>query len=94
MIVKLPEFAWYGDTELELDFPSPWEVVTCQMAGLDAPELSEEGIQAAFLNPIGTPRIAQLAKNKKEAVILFDDLSRPTKVAELVPYILQELKKT
>ena len=93
MIVSVPQFPWYGDTELELDFPSSWEVITCQMAGWDAPKLSEEGIQAAFLNPIGTPRIAQLARNKKDAVILFDDLSRPTEVSELVPCILQELKE-
>lgn len=93
MIVNVPQFPWYGDTELELDFPASWEVTTCQMAGQDAPELSEEGIQAAFLNPIGTPRIAQLARNKKEVVILFDDLSRPTEVAELVPYVLQELQE-
>ncbi len=93
MIVKLPQFPWYGDTEFEIDFPSSWEVVVCQMAGRDAPKLSEEEIQSAFLNPIGTPRIKELARNKKEVVILFDDLSRPTKVAELVPYVLQELKE-
>ena len=93
MIVNVPQFPWYGDTQLELDFPSSWEVVICQMAGQDAPKLSEEEIQGAFLNPIGTPRIAQLARDKKEVVIIFDDLSRPTKVAELVPYVLQELKE-
>jgi nickel-dependent lactate racemase len=93
MIVKLPQCPWYGDTEFEIDFPTSWEVVVCQMAGWDAPKLSEEGIQSAFRNPIGTPRIKELARNKKEVVILFDDLSRPTKVAELVPYVLQELKE-
>ena len=93
MIVNVPQFPWYGDTELELDFPSSWKVVTCQMAGQDAPKLSSEETRAAFLNPIGTPRIAQLARNKKEVAILFDDLSRPTKIAELVPYVLQELRE-
>ncbi len=93
MIVNVPQMPWYGDTELELDFPDSWEVVVCQMAGQNAPKLSEEGIQNAFLNPVGTPRIAQLAQNRKEVVIIFDDLSRPTKVAELVPCVLQELKE-
>lgn len=91
MIVNVPHFPWYGDTELELCFPDCWEVVTCQMAGQDAPKLNEEGIQAAFLNPIGSLRIAEMSRGKKEVVILFDDLTRPTKVAELVPYVLQEL---
>lgn len=93
MIVRVPQFPWYGDTELELDFPDSWEVIVPQMAGQDAPKLSDKEIRAAFLNPIGTPRIAELARNKKEVVILFDDLTRSTKVGELVPYVLQELKE-
>ena len=93
MIVKVPQFPWYGDTELELDFPSSWEVTVCRMAGHDAPKLTDLEIQAAFLNPIGTPRISHMARGRKEVVIIFDDLSRPTKVAELVPYVLQELKE-
>jgi len=32
-----------------------------------------------------------LARGKKKVVILFDDLSRPTKTAEIIPYILEEL---
>ena len=27
MIVKVPQFPWYGDTELELEFPDSWEVI-------------------------------------------------------------------
>ena len=93
MVVRIPQNPWYGDDFLELDFPASWEVVVCRMAGENAPKLNEEGIQSAFLNPIGTNRIKQLAQNKKEVAILFDDMSRPTKVAELVPYVLQELKE-
>ena len=93
MIVKVPQFPWYGDTELELEFPSIWEVNTCHMPGQDMPKLNEEKMRAAFLSPIGTPRISQLARNKKRVVILFDDFSRPTKIAEIVPYILEELKE-
>lgn len=93
MIVKVPQFPWYGDTELELDFPDSWEVIVPQMAGQDAPKLSDKGIREAFLNPIGTPRIAELARNKKEVVIIFDDLTRSTKIDELVPYVLEELRE-
>lgn len=93
MIVKVPQFPWYGDTELELEFPSSWEVTVCRMAGHDAPRLTDSEIQAAFRNPIGTPRLSQMAHGRKEVVIIFDDLSRPTKVSELVPYVLQELKE-
>lgn len=93
MIVEVPQFPWYGDTELELDFPDSWEVIVPKMAGQDALKLSDKQIRDAFLNPIGTPRIAELARNKKEVVILFDDLTRPTKADEIVPYVLQELRE-
>ena len=93
MIIKVPQFPWYGDTELELDFPDSWEVIVPQMAGKDAPKLSDKEIREAFLNPIGTPRIAELARNKKEVVILFDDLTRPTKIDGLLPYVLEELRE-
>jgi len=94
MIVKVPQFPWYGDTELKLDFPDSWDIITCHFTGQDAPKLSDKQIRDAFLNPIGTPRIAELARNKKEVVIIFDDLTRPTKVSELVPYVLQELRES
>ncbi len=93
VIVQVPQLPWYGDTELELAFPDSWEVLTCRMQGENAPRLTDDGFRKAFRNTIGTPRIAELARGKKEAVIIFDDLSRPTKVAELVPYILAELKE-
>lgn len=91
--IDLPQFPWYGDSKFEIDFPSNWDVTICKMLGHEAPKLTKKEIRTAFANPIGTPRISQLARGKKEVVILFDDLSRPTKAAELVPYILEELKE-
>lgn len=93
MIINVPQMPWYGDTELALEFPESWDVTTCRMSGQDTPKIGDKEIRAAFDNPIGTPRIAELAKGKKDVVILFDDLTRPTKTAELVPYVLEELKE-
>ena len=89
--VRVPQLAWYGDTELELQFPASWNVTTCHMAGEHAPKLNDEKIREAFANPIGTKPLRELAQGKKEAVIIFDDITRPTKVSELIPYVLQEL---
>ncbi|MDE0087607.1 MAG: lactate racemase domain-containing protein [Candidatus Poribacteria bacterium] len=81
--------AWYGDAELTLNFPTGWEV---EMLGpKDAPALSNKQIEHAFAEPIGTPRIAELAKDKKSAAIVVDDLSRPTPAAEIIPFLLREL---
>jgi len=82
---------WYGDTELEIDFPDSWDVTVCRMHGHDASPLSEDGIRKAFANPIGTRTIRKLAKGGKEVVILFDDMSRATPTAVLIPYVLEEL---
>jgi len=66
-------------------------VTVCHMQGHNTPKLNEESFRKAIRNPIGTPPIRELARNKKSVVILFDDLSRPTKAAEIVPFVLEEL---
>ncbi|MBA7715879.1 hypothetical protein ES703_124937 [subsurface metagenome] len=48
--VVVPILAWYGDTELELDFPKSWDVTLCSMRGHDAPSLSDSEIRKAFAN--------------------------------------------
>jgi nickel-dependent lactate racemase len=81
--------AWYGDEELTLNFPSGWEVEV--LGPKDAPVLSNVQIERAFAEPIGTPRISELAKGKKSAAIIVDDLSRPTPAATVIPFLLREL---
>ncbi|TFH34295.1 MAG: DUF2088 domain-containing protein, partial [Dehalococcoidia bacterium] len=89
--VTLPVLAWYGDTELEIDFPDSWDVNVCRHKGAGTPPLDDAGFRKAFANPIGTPTIQELAKDKKAVCILFDDMSRATPSASIVPYVLQEL---
>ena len=87
----LPVLAWYGDTELEIDFPDSWDVTVCDIHGADTPLLDDAGFRKAFANPIGTKTIREMAKGKKEVAILFDDMSRGTPSADMVPYVLEEL---
>ena len=81
--------AWAGDDALTLTFPKGWIVET--YGPVECPRVTEAQIQTAFDNPIGSPRIAELAKGKNSAAIVVDDLSRPTPAAELIPYLLKEL---
>jgi nickel-dependent lactate racemase len=53
--------------------------------------LTAEQMRAAVQNPIGSPRLSELAKGKKEVVILFDDLPKPTPAKVIVPFVLEEL---
>jgi len=89
--VQVPQLAWWNDSADELTFPRGWQVTICHMQGHDAAKLSHEGFRRAFANPIGARPIRELARGKKNVVILFDDLSRPTKAAEIVPFVLEEL---
>ena len=93
MYVDIPEPVWYGGGLMKLTFPEEWEVEICKMEGHDSPALSASEMKSAFENPIGSERISDLAKGRREAVIIFDDMTRGTRVYEIVPYILEELHK-
>ena len=85
--------AFFGDTSLELRFPDIWDVIECKMSGHDEPPLTDNQIQSKLANPIGSKRLSELAKNSKEAVLIVDDLTRPTKASRLLPFILEELNQ-
>ena len=76
--VTLRVGTWFGEREIELAFPTHWEVVECRMGGHDRPALTEAEMRAAVQNPIGSPPLRELAQGKKEVVVLFDDMPKPT----------------
>ncbi|MFC1906129.1 lactate racemase domain-containing protein [Chloroflexota bacterium] len=91
MIVKLPQFAWDDPREVDFHLPPSWQVEVYNIAGYNRPAMSDDQIKASITNPLGTAPIRDLAKNKKEVVILFDDMTRITRAAKIVPFILDEL---
>jgi len=52
---------------------------------------SNDSLRRAFEAPYGTPRLRELARGRRDAVIVVDDLSRPTPAARLLPLVLEEL---
>jgi nickel-dependent lactate racemase len=93
MKLTLPQLLWYDNSQLELEFPDSWDVHFLPPKGHDRPKLTPQQIEQAFANPIGTQRIRDLARGKKEVVILFDDITRPTRTYEILPYVLRELEQ-
>ena len=89
--IRIPIKAWYGDEEMELAFPERWRVHECRMAGHDTPPLRDEQMVEALRHPIGTPTIAELARGKKQVVILFDDLTRPAPTWKILPMVLAQI---
>jgi len=89
--VTIDTGAWCGDKEQVLSFPDNWDVSVYESKGIEA--LDESEIEKAFADPIGAKRIKLLARGKKSAVIVVDDLSRPTPAYLVIPHIINELKE-
>jgi len=89
--IILPQLAWHGVKNMDISLPENWQVKTVNMAGYNKPQLKSAGIKKALGNPLGMPPLHEYARGKKQAVILFDDMARVTRAAEIVPHILEEL---
>ena len=87
----MPQLAWHGVKKLKLMFPENWRVEVYNMAGYVRPKLKPSEIKLAIASPTGMAPLREYARGKKEVVILFDDMARVTRVAEIVPHVLQEL---
>ena len=90
-VIKIATGAWNGDKYRVLNFPDNWNISVYESQWFDA--LDESHIRIAFAKPIGAKPIHQLAQGKKTAVIIVDDLSRPTPAYAVIPYILNDLSK-
>ena len=91
MKVSLPELLWYDNSTLELDLPDDWQISRHPMCGAEARALTLAEMADAVRQPIGTAPLRELARGKKRAVILFDDMTRPTRVDEVGPIVIREL---
>jgi len=57
-------------------------------------EVSEESvIRNAMANPIGAPSLRDLARRRKSALIVCDDVARPTPAYKVIPFVLEELRE-
>ena len=90
---KIPWAAWRDPDFLELSFPDSWDITNCRMNGAGGPVLNDHEIKQAISNPIGTPKISELAKGKETGVIVVDDMTRTTPVSKIIPHVLTELDK-
>ena len=86
--VKIPHHCWYEDTPFTLTFPDTWKVHKCKIPSEDTKPLTPEQIKAAIHNPYGQKPLEKLAENAEEVVIIFDDMTRPTKTHQYAPHIL------
>lgn len=91
--ITLPQLCWYGAKELILPLPDSWQVQFYNMSGWDRPAMQPAEIKSAITNPIGIAPIRELARGKDKVVIIFDDMTRVTRVSEIIPFVLEELSE-
>lgn len=91
--VKVPSRLWYGNEERELFFPAAWQVDNLTTPGLEKPALSPQQIAELIDHPQGSLPLSEMAAGRKQAVIVFDDMTRPTPVSAVAPHILAILHR-
>ena len=89
--VVVSNLLWYGNRPRELFFPERWDVEVLEPPGFRKAAIDEKEISRAFNEPIGCKPLADLASGAKEVVIGFDDITRPTPVRTVLPFVLSEL---
>jgi len=81
----------FGKHQLNADIPN----LLSTLRPKDVPPLKDpiKAIRKALKNPIGTPPLKDLAKGKKDAVIVINDITRPYPSKMLVTGIIRELNE-
>jgi nickel-dependent lactate racemase len=89
--ISLPQLAWHGVKELKITLPDNWKTTLGNFPGYNRPKLSPTALKKSLASPIGMAPLRKYARGKKEVVILFDDMTRVTRAAEIIPHVLTEL---
>ncbi|MEG1633059.1 MAG: lactate racemase domain-containing protein [Oscillospiraceae bacterium] len=91
MYYDLPSNSLYGDEPINVFLPDNWDVHVSQIRGFDTPALTAEQLHARINSPIGAKTIAEGAAGAKSAVIIFDDITRPTPTGLIAKHVIAEL---
>ncbi|MBD3230378.1 MAG: DUF2088 domain-containing protein [Candidatus Lokiarchaeota archaeon] len=87
---KIPWGAWHRPEKRKFEFPDQWDISYFEMKG--APEITDiQKIEDRIDDAIGVSKIETIAEDKKDATIIVDDISRPTKAEKIVSILLDKL---
>jgi nickel-dependent lactate racemase len=83
MRISLKRGLWERDHDLLLNLPGTWNVEVLQMEGDSRRVLGAGAYRKALVS------LEPLLKDKREICVLFDDISRPTRTYQIVPFLLE-----
>jgi hypothetical protein len=85
-MIRIPGSAWVDEREIELPLPPGWTVDTADIPG--AP--GGPGLAQALAQPIGAPRVEDLARGTTAAIAV-EDITRPADAGPAVEALLDRL---
>lgn len=92
--MKTIDIPYYTSTmELHVSEANLKTVITAKMHAYHASGSEEQLILDALANPIGTPRLSELAKGKKKVVLVTSDHTRAVPSKITLPLLLAEIRK-
>lgn len=89
MIIDIP----YGKGKQQLQLPAGWLracISPCPL-GVQQPD-EREIVRRALRSPIGSPRLCELAKGKRDILLITSDHTRPLPSAITLPLYLEEIR--
>ena len=84
---------FYGKTTYDLEVPDDTPVLTSKVDQLKSDKNGLEIVREAMMNPIDSPRLCELAKGKPDCVIIISDHTRPVPSKDILPVMIEELRK-
>lgn len=89
--IKLP----YGKKSINIDIPEDRleGIIVSKVNKYSTQESEEDIVKKAIINPIGVPRLKDLARDKKKIVVISSDHTRPVPSHITIPLILNEIRQ-
>lgn len=87
-MLKIP----YGNTYIEFNEGNA-NVLTSSIDTLRSSGSGSDIVRRAMLRPIDSPRLSELARGKKNCVIIISDHTRPVPSRDIIPNMLLELRE-
>lgn len=87
-------FVYYGGKKIEFEVPSKWNILFSGEInpGKPCPDATAE-LKRTLDQPIGSPLLEELASRASNAVVIFDDITRPTPTHIAFPEVLNRLNR-
>lgn len=88
--IELKTGVWDENKLIRLGFPETWDVITYWPK--TPKPLDKEEIKKRIDSPVGQPPLEKIAIETKRPCIIIDDLTRPTPIYKVLPFILEKLQ--